>query len=177
MGLGPYFGRILGQSVGVLNGDKWKTTRRTFDPHLSYQVAMQYQATFTREVVTWMEDLPLAGQKKESAEKISGFTVDATTACRILPFKMVASVLYGDALSDATFGELLALNALHEKVMFGTFFGKQERSRIFTLLPSQAKSRMDEFEAQWRAFNLAMIENSQKVGPARSDSISANAVL
>ncbi|KAF2462609.1 cytochrome P450 [Lindgomyces ingoldianus] len=164
MGMGPYFDRVLGSSVGVLNGDKWKTMRKVFDPHLSHQMAMDLRSTFSREVAAWMKDLPSTVAKFGNGVPGSEFVLDASTACRILPFKLVALILYGDALSEAAFEELLQLNALHEKVVFKAFFGKRERSRLFALLPSQSKSQMDEFEREWRVFNLKMIQTAEAEG-------------
>ncbi|KAF2680077.1 cytochrome P450 CYP5293A1 [Lentithecium fluviatile CBS 122367] len=164
MGLGPYFDRVLGSSVGVLNGDKWKTMRKVFDPHLSHQLAMDFRSTFSREVAAWMNDRPSMGTKSAHGSPTTEFVVDASTACRILPFKLVASVLYGDVLSDSAFEELLELNKVHEKVMFNAFFGTRERSRLFSVLPSQSKILMDHFEREWRIFNLKMIRAAQDRG-------------
>ncbi|ORX94548.1 cytochrome P450 [Clohesyomyces aquaticus] len=164
MGMGPYFDRVLGSSVGVLNGDQWKAMRKVFDPNLSHQTAMDFRGTFSREVAAWMKNLQSQGSTAANGALSPELVLDASVTCRVLPFKMVASVLYGNALSQDSFRELLALNSLHEKVMFNAFFGKQERSRLFSILPSQSKSLMDGFERKWRAFNLEMIEKAKKEG-------------
>ncbi|KAB2569566.1 Cytochrome P450 monooxygenase lepD [Lasiodiplodia theobromae] len=161
MGMGPYFDRVLGSSVGVLNGDKWKAMRRVFEPHLSHQMAMAFSARFGREVAAWMAELPAEWAKAAGADG-APFVVDAATACRFLPFKLVALALYGDALSEKAYERLLELNALHEKVMLRAFFGKAERSEVFSRLPSESKALMDQFEREWRDFNLEIIERAEK---------------
>ncbi|KAK0618757.1 Cytochrome P450 monooxygenase lepD [Lasiodiplodia hormozganensis] len=161
MGMGPYFDRVLGSSVGVLNGDKWKAMRRVFEPHLSHQMAMAFSARFGREVAAWMAELPAEWAKAAGADG-APFVVDAATACRFLPFKLVALALYGDALSEKAYERLLELNALHEKVMLRAFFGKAERSELFSRLPSESKALMDQFEREWRDFNLEIIERAEK---------------
>lgn len=162
MGMGPYFDRVLGSSVGVLNGDKWKAMRRVFEPHLSHQMAMAFSARFGSEVAAWMAELPAEWAKAAGADG-APFVVDAATACRFLPFKLVALALYGDALSEKAYERLLELNALHEKVMLRAFFGKAERSEVLSRLPSESKALMDQFEREWRDFNLEIIERAEKV--------------
>lgn len=39
IGFGDYFGRLLGQCVGVLSGQDWTRLRKIFDPVRSSQVA------------------------------------------------------------------------------------------------------------------------------------------
>jgi hypothetical protein len=163
MGFGPYFDRVLGSSVGVLNGQKWKTMRKNFDPHLSHRLAMDFRSPFSREVADWMKHLPAIGAESRRDSLVKGFIVDASAACKTLPFKLVASVLYGEALSDSAFDELVDLNTLHERVMSKAFFGRRERSRVFSMLPGGSKSLMDGFEREWRTFNLKMIQVTKDV--------------
>jgi hypothetical protein len=174
MGFGPYFDRVLGSSVGVLNGQEWKTMRKNFDPHLSHKLAMDFRSPFSHEVADWIKHLPATGTEFRHGSLTKGFIVDASAACKTLPFKLVASVLYGEALSDSVFEELVDLNTIHEKVMSKAFFGRSERSRILSMLPSGSKSLMDGFEREWRTFNLKMIQVAKDVSTTGRSSYSCS---
>lgn len=142
--------------------------RKVFDPNLSHGIAMDFRTRFGREVEAWMESLPAVSTKQGDGADGPGLVVDASTACKTLPFKLVALILYNEALSDAAFEELLELNNLHEKVMFKTFFGGPERSRLLSHLPTQSNGQMDEFGQKWRAFNLKMIKTAEEVSLSRT---------
>lgn len=141
--------------------------RKVFDPKLSHTVAMDHCTRFGQEVDRWISSLPTLSTKQKQGTHGPGLVVDSSTACKILPFKLVALILYGEALSESAFEELLELNNLHEKVMFKTFFGAQERSRVLSHLPTESNRQMDEFGQKWRAFNLKMIKSAEAVS-ARS---------
>lgn len=137
--------------------------RKVFDPKLSHSVVMDHRTRFGQEVESWIATLPALCTKQEQGSHDPGLVVDSSTACKVLPFKLVALILYGEALSDSAFEELLELNNLHEKVMFKTFFGAQERSRVLSHLPTQSNRQMDEFGQKWRAFNMKMIKSAEEV--------------
>ncbi|KAI0159700.1 cytochrome P450 [Xylariaceae sp. FL1272] len=147
--MGHYWGRVMGVCAGAQNGAVWKAIRKVFDPYFSHEAAMKFADTFESELVRWREELaPKAGKTA------TNFTVEATTACRILPFKLIAQACYGEVLTDAMFAELLELNELHEKVMMTSWFGSSTRSKLYCMLPTQHKRDMDEFVTRWADYNL-----------------------
>ncbi len=92
--MGHYFSRVMGEAMGVKNGAIWKSIRRAFDPYFSYQSAMGFSGIFTAELEKWIADLAIqAGEKAD-------FVVEATTACTVLPFKLIALACYGPVMTD-----------------------------------------------------------------------------
>jgi hypothetical protein len=63
------------------------------------------------------------------------------------------------------FADLLQLNAIHEKIMTRTFFGRKETSWLYNLLPTTAKKEMDFFQEQWKLFNMRAIREAETVSP------------
>ncbi|KAF2669309.1 cytochrome P450 [Microthyrium microscopicum] len=159
MNMGHYFGRIMGKAVGVLNGQAWKTTRRVFDPHLSWAKAIASQKDLSQIVKDWVRDLEASSDSSEQHPQTNfSIQVDAATAVRTLPFKLIALALYGESLTNEAWVELLRLNSMHEKVVSTTFFGSLERSKWYCSLPTNSKTEMDSFEVQWRDWNSKIIE-------------------
>ncbi|MCJ1381495.1 hypothetical protein MMC17_004606 [Xylographa soralifera] len=163
LNMGHYFDRILGSSAGVQNGEQWNTTRRHFDPSFSHASAMDFRTIFSEEVKKWLENLSNA--QAASLSSFGEFDIDAVEACKVLPFKLVAYACYGNALlADSVLQELLALNTVHEQLMGQAIFGKVTESTVYGMLPTQHKRRMDQFQKDWAAFNMKMIQKAQETG-------------
>ncbi|KAK7428408.1 hypothetical protein QQZ08_005027 [Neonectria magnoliae] len=155
--MGNYFHRLLGDCVGVQNGRKWKSIRRVFEPHFSHQRAVGAMSGFEFEITKWRKDLT-----KNSNDE-DGFTVDAVTACRIMPFKLIAISLFGvEVMSDDRFHQLLDLNIIHERIMLNTFFGRKETSRMYNALWTASKKDMNFFLAGWKTYVLDAIEDAEQ---------------
>lgn len=92
--MGHYFNRKLGVCVGVQNGQKWKDLRKVFDPHFSHKSAMGFMKTFAAEILRWRQEIAASGGE------MGDFVVDATSCCRILPFKLIALACYGSVMTD-----------------------------------------------------------------------------
>ncbi|KAI9723332.1 MAG: hypothetical protein M1812_001215 [Candelaria pacifica] len=160
LNFGHFFERILGQSVGIASTHKWRAMRAHFNPEFSHSAATNLTSTFTKEVKAWMDELP-----KNPAVVAQGgdkFVVDAATACKILPFRLVAIACYGDMLTDETFKQLLSFNKIHEKLMGQAVFGKLTCSKLYGMLPTKAKKQMDRYEKEWRDFNIDIVKNARE---------------
>jgi cytochrome P450 monooxygenase len=84
----------MGVCVGVQNGQKWKAMRKAFEPQFSHKSAMGFMKTFAAEIQRWRQELAVKGGET------GDFVVDATSCCRILPFKLVALACYGRVMTD-----------------------------------------------------------------------------
>lgn len=179
--MGHYFSRVMGEAMGVKNSAIWKSIRRAFDPYFSYQSAMGFSEIFTAELKKWIDDMT------SQAGQTDDFVVEATTACTILPFKLIALACYGPAMTDKVcfhsrilysstfsieqeltfcrkrFAELLALNSVHEKVLLTTWFGRKQLNRLYNVLPTASKKDMDTFESEWKRFNLSVMQEAKVV--------------
>ncbi|KAF7562114.1 hypothetical protein G7046_g2023 [Stylonectria norvegica] len=155
--MGNYFHRLIGECVGVQNGQKWKTIRKVFEPQFSHRCAAGVMPVFEKEISRWRES---SEKKTHGAGK---FTVDAVSACRILPFKLIAIALFGrEVMTDERFERLLDLNVVHERIMLNTFFGRNETSTLYNKLWTSSKREMDFFLREWRLYVLGAIEDAEK---------------
>jgi len=91
--MGHYFGRVMGQCAGAVNGELWRSIRAVFDPHFSHQCAKAFLEPMRAELSRWRGQLPAVPGRPD-------FVVEALEACRILPFKIIALSLYRDVLTD-----------------------------------------------------------------------------
>lgn len=114
--MGHYFSRVMGEAMGVKNGAIWKSIRRAFDPYFSYQSAMGFSEIFTTELKKWIDDM------SSQVGQTDGFVVEATTACTILPFKLIALACYGPAMTDNV--------CFHSRVFSSPGFSNEQRVNI-----------------------------------------------
>jgi cytochrome P450 monooxygenase len=93
-GLGDYAWRVLGRCVGQQSGEKWRIMRSHFDPEFSNQAARRSEPFFRKCIQDWLEWL---------APKPPGgsFVRDTLASSRVLAFRVLAEMYYGEALDDA----------------------------------------------------------------------------
>jgi len=164
LNMGHYFGRLLGNSAGVQNGERWRLTRAHFDPSFSHMSATHLRPRFLQEIGRWLQELP--GQAYATEQGSGHFAVDAVTACRVLPFKLIACACYGELLNDTTFAKLLKLNEQHEELMLRSIFGRKTTSAWYNKLPTQDKQQMDRYQQDWKAFNDDVLQAADQTGLA-----------
>ncbi|KAI9849203.1 MAG: hypothetical protein M1838_000223 [Thelocarpon superellum] len=162
MNLGHYFGRVLGNCVGVQGGAKWNSMRALFNPEFSHLAAKNMIPLFTQEFSKWAAELSQDGTVVSKGEE--KFVIDAAGACRILPFRLIARTCYGNMLTDETFDKLLSFNEVHEQIMCQAVFGRWTTSKYYGMLPTKAKRQMDQFQKGWEAFNLDIVVEARKSG-------------
>lgn len=162
MNLGDFFGQLLGNSVGVQGGQKWAMMRAHFNPGFSRLASMDMVPTFAAEISHWVADLPKCSSCNSHAANT--FFRNAAQACRYLPFRLIALTAYGEALNDETYEELLHLNDLHDTLMLDAFFGKWTVSKLFNILPTEFRKRMQTFQKGWKKLNHDVIARAKAEG-------------
>ncbi|KAE8153685.1 cytochrome P450 [Aspergillus avenaceus] len=162
--MGSFFARSLGSCVGVQNGTKWRTTRSHLETHFSFSSAASMVEDTRRTIEQWAQNLP---EDTEIGQKMSqGFQIDAVTACRQLPFRLIAMALYGPMFSEPMFARLWGLNSLHEQMTYVTFLSRWAATRLYRWFPTKANATLKNFEEQFKEFNLELIERGRKAGVA-----------
>lgn len=100
--MGDHFHRLMGDCVGVQNGQKWKIIRKVFDPRFSNKHAIAAMPKFESEILDWRREL---GEKSNNQ---TSFIMEAVPICRILPFKLIAIALFGaEVMSDEVRNHLI----------------------------------------------------------------------
>lgn len=96
--MGSYFGRSLGQCVGVQSGTRWHQTRYHLEKFFSAAEAASMIQDFKVVLDDWANKIPSHPASEQIAT--SKYVTDSVAICRQLPFRMIALCLYGDMLTD-----------------------------------------------------------------------------
>ncbi|KAM3429057.1 hypothetical protein MY4824_008480 [Beauveria thailandica] len=167
MNLGDGFGQLLGGAVGVQAGKKWTTMRAHFDPEFSHKASMSMVPLYNAEAVRWLAELaqPSSSSSCSSTPSTaSGFVRNIAGACRLLPFRLIGLVTYGEAFDDKLYQQLVELNEVHDKLMLDAFFGKWNASKLYNMLPTASRRRMQSFQRTWESINDAVILRAKTEG-------------
>ncbi|KAK9782756.1 putative Cytochrome P450 [Seiridium cardinale] len=162
LNLGSFFGLILGDAVGTKDGERWKVMRKYFDPEFSYQTSRSAFARVKSGTDEWSRSLPAHALAK--SDDSPGFLYDAKKSCRFLPFRLMATQLYGDTLDDQEYDRLLELNKLHEVLFRDIVLNTKLASRWAWLTHPAAFKRARRYNQQWEQFNLDLIRRAASTG-------------
>ncbi|KAM3467810.1 hypothetical protein MY5147_008568 [Beauveria neobassiana] len=159
MNLGDGFGQLLGGAVGVQAGKKWTTMRAHFDPEFSHKASMSMVPLYNSEAIRWLTELaePSSSSCSSTPSTAGGFVRNIAGACRLLPFRLIGLVTYGEAFDDKLYQQLVELNEIHDKLMLDAFFGKWNASKLYNMLPTASRRRMQSFQRTWESINDAVI--------------------
>ncbi|KAM3450545.1 hypothetical protein MY3296_006008 [Beauveria thailandica] len=167
MNLGDGFGQLLGGAVGVQAGKKWTTMRAHFDPEFSHKASMSMVPLYNAEAVRWLAELAQPSSSSSCSSTPStagGFVRNIAGACRLLPFRLIGLVTYGEAFDDKLYQQLVELNEVHDKLMLDAFFGKWNASKLYNMLPTASRRRMQSFQRTWESINDAVILRAKTEG-------------
>ncbi|OJJ98301.1 hypothetical protein ASPACDRAFT_61826 [Aspergillus aculeatus ATCC 16872] len=154
LNLGEPFGRFLGPCVGVQYGDHWRAIRKHFDPPFAFHPVAQRIPRFQREIEAWLE----------SKAPTATSELDSKVDFRFLVFKLLSLHLYEDAFDDRSYWTLLELNDQHDAIMMDMLVSKHPDSKLYNLLPSAPRKRLQEFHTRWQEFNRLIVENARVGG-------------
>ncbi|GAB1196915.1 hypothetical protein APSETT444_006195 [Aspergillus pseudonomiae] len=121
--------------------------RAHFEPEFSHLASVNMTDTFAMEIEKWALELSKGRGIHQQEATLGSFHGNPTEACRYLPFRLTGLTVYGDAL-DA-------------EVMLDAFFGRFTVSKIFNILPTQSRRRLDTFKATWEKLNLDIIAKAR----------------
>ncbi|KAJ3494435.1 hypothetical protein NLG97_g4080 [Lecanicillium saksenae] len=158
--MGYFFHRLLGECVGAQSGREWRNIRSLFDPIFTVPAVAQYIGPLREEIRTWLDTLPR--HASATGADPSSFAAEMPDRCASLPLKLVAMVLYGDALSDELFVHLLELSRLREEVGSNAFMTARMISRLYAYLPTKANNQLNKYIVGFRNFNVQITMTAQQ---------------
>ncbi|PSN62340.1 cytochrome P450 [Corynespora cassiicola Philippines] len=156
MGSGYLMSRILGQCVGLLNGQSWRQLRRKFDPPFMHQGATRLIPKMLVMTESHLERVFTDPSAKEGK-------LDPVADFLLLPFLMIAVVIYGD-LCDSQISWLQKWSPKREKLFAYALMGGLPRFSFSKWLPTEANKCMAEWEEVWGKFNDDAYNGSKKHG-------------
>lgn len=137
---------ILGQCVGLLNGDAWRRLRRRIDPPFTHSGA--------ETLVPKMIDMTEAHLDAFFASRPQGNEqMDPVGDLLMLPFLMIATVFHGD-LTDAQVRWLNEWTPRREKLFAYALGGGLPRFAWSKYLPTDANRLLKQWKDAWAQFNI-----------------------
>ncbi|KAJ5909077.1 cytochrome P450 [Penicillium taxi] len=145
--LGKPFGCLMGNAVGIKYGEAWRRMRQYFDPEFALHRIAQQIPCLSQEIHQWVDRIMVT----------PSVVIHAKRSFQFLTFRLLAVHLYGEAFSELLYERLLELNALHEIIIRDMLLSKCPDSKLWNILPTAARRRLQAYINQWRKFNQAII--------------------
>ena len=151
---GYLMSRLLGQCVGLISGERWRTLRAVTETAFLHHNVDAYLPRITQHVETFFAGLEQHGNLR------SGLLHPAQDL-KLLPFWIVAEVFYGE-LSAEQVAALNALIPLREE-LFNKYIIRGGLSRFswMRFFPTEGHRALADFKTRWEAFNCAAYERAR----------------
>jgi cytochrome P450 len=157
--------QLLGSGLGLINGTRWTTLRKTLDPMFSHLAAMQH---LHNHLDTSAEDYVAGIDKFAKADKQGAkgkeMVINATQALQRYPFFEVASMFYG-RMSDVEKERLWELGRQYSEVFSAIVFGGIHRSKMTKYLNTKAYKGAMTYQKAWQNFNMDIARAREITAP------------
>ncbi|OJD30436.1 cytochrome p450 oxidoreductase [Diplodia corticola] len=162
--IGWLFSQLLGQAVGLINGNRWTKLRKTLDPLFSHKQSLQYIDDFNTSAACYAKSLDqYALEKREADEDDGHFVVNASQALMRFPYYEVAKLFYSN-LTQYEIDRLWELGQLFTEVFAGAMDGGINRSPLTKLLNRPSWQRTRSYIEQWEAFTHESVKRRVDAG-------------
>lgn len=138
-------GELLGKCVGLISGTLWQNLRAATGVPFTHKSSTTYTEDIQRAVEGHFEKMDEKGQLRQGL-------LNPVDDLRMLPFWIVAGILYGDMTLEQR-SKLLGLTHLRETLFKRMIQGGVTRFSWSQFLPSQTNSDLLEFKRRWAEFN------------------------
>jgi len=172
---GWMMGQVLGQCVGLLSGDEWASLRRHLSQPFSRKSVREFFPAMHSHTQRYLQDMRKrkTGHDKELREdrarqKGRGETITIHPAqdLKLLPFSLVAAMMYGKVLDDEDLSQkLYDMVPLRERLFMHVIGGGITRywwSSLFTW--TEANRLLRHFQQDWLEFNQRCYERAKQLG-------------
>jgi gliotoxin/aspirochlorine/mycotoxins biosynthesis cytochrome P450 monooxygenase len=164
---GWLMGEVLGQCVGLLSQAEWSHLRARVELPFLHKQVLHFLPTIQKQTKAFYSELL---KRKAAAFPIvkvgegSVVTIDAAQDTKMLPFFLVATLLYGDALSSDLIQELEGLIPDRERLFQHVVRGGLGRFWWSAYLPMEANKLLKRFQSTWLAFNRSAYKRAKERG-------------
>jgi cytochrome P450 len=138
-------GELLGQCVGLISHNNWKNLRSiTEAPFIHREMAhnIGYIEGRTRKHIEFLQ----------SRSKLSEGVLNPVEDLKILPFRLVAHIIYGDLTTDME-ARLERMIDVRESIFQGVISGGITRFWWYKYLPTSMNRDLAHFKEEWSDFN------------------------
>ncbi|CAO2652183.1 Nn.00g004660.m01.CDS01 [Neocucurbitaria sp. VM-36] len=142
---GYMLGQLLGQCVGLISRDQWKRVRAIVEKPFHRSMATRYVPTVRTRTERYFQEL-------FETKDLSRGLLDPADDLKLLPFLIVAEVIYGQLHPDVE-RELRDMAPQREALMKYVIQGGLARFQWAKYLPTQANRDLAAFRVRWLAVN------------------------
>ncbi|KAF4537676.1 Cytochrome p450 monooxygenase [Lasiodiplodia theobromae] len=160
--IGWLFSQLLGEAIGLINGNRWTKLRKTLDPMFSHKQSLQYLDSFNDSATTYCKNLDQYAVDRSSSDK-QHFTVNASHALMRFPYYEVAKLFFTD-LNQHEVDRLWDLGQLFTAVFAGAIDGGINRSPLAKWLNLPSWQRARDYIEQWEAFTREAVQRRVEAG-------------
>lgn len=148
--------------MGVVAGQKWANLRKVFEPQFTHSSIAHTSPTMYDEILLWASELPAQPHVKHAT--VQSFSIDAYDMAKILPFKQIATLCFGDCMQEMVhFDRLVALIDVHERIFAGAATNKLAKFGAYELMVwTRANTEMSYFKRSFERFCLDMVDVSRR---------------
>ncbi|KAH8593316.1 cytochrome P450 monooxygenase GliC2 [Bisporella sp. PMI_857] len=164
--LGWLISEMMAAGAGLINGQKWKTLRKTMDPMFSHKAAVQLLQDFDKSAASHVQKLFSFSQvvNSQKAQTKEFFIINAAQALQRYPFFTTAEIFFGE-LSSEEEEDLWRLSKLYNSAFINVVKGGINRSRLTKFLGTTAWAQTTEYTREWNAFLQKMIQRTSQTRP------------
>ncbi|THV46316.1 hypothetical protein BGAL_0396g00090 [Botrytis galanthina] len=153
---GYLLGQILGQCVGLISGQQWKRVRSIVEKPFHRSITPRYVPMIEQRTTSFFQEL-------WDSKDLSRGLIDPADDLKLLPFLIVAEVVYGKLAPDVE-SELRALAPIRESFFKHVISGGLTRFEWSAYLPTQANKDLAAFKERWIAFNEFAYRRAKEQG-------------
>ena len=149
-------GQLLGQCVGLISRKQWKRVRAVVEKPFHRSMATRYVPTVRRLTERYFQEL-------FDTKDLSRGLLDPADDLKLLPFLIVAEVIYGQLHPDVE-RELRSMAPHREELMKYVIQGGLARFQWARHLPTQANRDLAAFRKRWLAVNELAYQRAIEAG-------------
>lgn len=150
---GYMMSQLLGQCVGLLSGDDWRTLRRVSEVPFLHRNMETYVSGIEQQVETFFSKLEQHGNLRNNL-------IHPAEDLKLLPFWAVAKIFYGELTSDLK-DQLRLLVPIREELFKHVIRGGMSRFSWSRFFPTEANNALAAFKQQWQIFNQTAYEHAR----------------
>lgn len=146
---GYFMQQLLGKCLGLISGQEWAAVKKVVSPPFLHSSMHDHVDLVADSVRQYMEDVYA---EKAANNKDVDLTLDAIEDVKMLPFFILARILYGKLTTEME-TELRDLAKERESLFHYVIQGGLTRFGLSRLLSTKANRELAAFRRRWESFN------------------------
>jgi cytochrome P450 len=158
---GYMMSQLLGRCLGLISGEEWRAVRNVTEIPFHHKASAQYLPIIERRTRRHFKEL-------ESEGLLSQGLIDPAEDLKMLPFWIVAEILYGELSADME-AQLRELAPIRERLFQHVVSGGLQRFSWSRYLPTKANQLLQDYKRRWATFNEMAYARATAVAAAGKD--------